>query len=41
MIVYFKDYFIKENPTLFVVSSIIIVLMIIIIFYLGVKNVHK
>ena len=41
MIVYYKDYFIKENPTLFVVSSIIIVLMIIIIFYLGVKNVHK
>lgn len=41
MKLYFQEYFINENPTLFLVSSIITVLIIIIIFYLGVKNVHK
>ena len=37
----FEEFFIKENPTLFVVGTIITILMIIIVFYLGVKNVNK
>ena len=41
MKVYFEEYFIRENPTLFVVSAIITILIIIVIFYLGVKNVNK